>query len=397
MVKYDIVIIGGGLMARSLTKACQGLSLKIAVIEARQLSPSGVRQFALNPVSKQFFTSLGCWPQTAIPIQRIHISQQGRFGKARLAAGDLGVEALGYCVPEPELMAMLSDGVDAEADWYCPATCTELVYKDGHYTVTLADKQQLQATLLVAADGSQSMVRRTLKIPTQHHDYQQTALIANLRAQRHHDFTAYERFTAHGPIALLPAEQSWVNCVYSVPSATADAAIAWTDAEFIAHVQADFGYRLGRFEAVTPRVSFPLSLITAENVSPPQCVLIGNAAQTLHPAGGQGLNLGIRDVAILADVLAQAVRTKQSLAAPSLTTEYQNWRDQHRERIIALTDRLAELFIPQNPGFSLLRGLGLHALGLFPPLTQKLTRLTMGYTDKMPSSLCGIRNETWKT
>lgn len=389
MVKhYDIVIIGGGLIARSFIKACQGLSL--AVVEAQAPNLNTKRTFAINPATQQFFATLGCWPTQTTPIQKIHVSQQGHFAHSRFKASELGVEALGYCVAEKDLLqSLMTDEVVTGATWYCPMQCEHLEFNEQVF-ITLANGETLSADLIVAADGAHSFVRRQLNIDCQEEDYQQTAIISNLQTQRAHQFTAYERFTPQGPLALLPLAENWVNCVYTVNTDQAEATTALSDEAFIALLQAQFGYRLGKIIHATKRVSFPLKLTASRTVVADRCVLIGNAAQTLHPVAGQGFNLGIRDVAILVEVLAQALAQQQAINTREVLEHYQTWRTQHQQNIIRLTDTLAKWFTPQTLLLPLLRGLSLQAIEMITPLKNNFCRLTMGYSGKVPSLMCGM-------
>lgn len=374
--QFDIAVIGGGLMARAFIKA-MAKSRRIAVIEAKAPSLNTKRTFALNPATQRFFQTLKAWPPIATPITRIHVSQQGHFGKARFSATEFGIDALGYCVAERDLYTALGDD---DATWYCPNTCTEIKEEDG-YRVILNDGNEIKADLIIAADGANSFVRKALDLKSTQTDYQQTGIIANFLAN-HHQNTAYERFTAHGPLAVLPIADGWVNSVYCVQD-NVEELMALSDEEYKALLQQEFGYRLGRIRDISQRVQFPLSLVESETVIAKRCAFIGNAAQTLHPVAGQGLNLGIRDVAILAEVL----QTSEDI--DSALQRYQAWRHQHQQNIIRLTDTLAKWFIPQSLLLPLLRGLSLQTLNHIGPFKRLFADITMGKTS-LPSLMCGI-------
>lgn len=393
---YDIIVIGGGLMAQSFLKACQGLELKIAVVEAREPNPAG-RTFALNPASKIFYQTLGCWPAEVTPILQIQVSEKGCLGKTRFHANDVALEALGYCVREADLFALLKD-TRSLADWYCPADFQSMQVDNG-VTVTLGDGTQLHSHLLVAADGSNSQVRQSLGIQVQKIAYQQTAIVTNVHCQQHHQYTAYERFTSHGPMALLPLAQSWMNCVYTVATAEADQVLAQSEDQFLQQLQLEFGFSLGKFLALSQRMHFPLSFSQMEEAVAPHCVFIGNAAQTLHPVAGQGLNLGLRDCAILAEVLAQRLQAGRSLWHATLLTQYTDWRRPHQQAIVRLTDTLAKWFLPQSAMLPKIRSLSLQLLDRAPLIKPYFTQIATGYSAKMPSLMCGrpLKENPWKT
>jgi 2-octaprenyl-6-methoxyphenol hydroxylase len=244
----------------------------------------------------------------------------------------------------------------------------------------------LTTRLVVAADGAHSVVRAAFGIAAEVRDYEQTAVITAVLPQRFHDHVAYERFTESGPLALLPLADGRCTLVLTLKPAVAEAAMAWSDAEFLAVVQRRFGFRLGRFLKVGRRVAYPLSLTRAERVSAGRCVIIGNAAQGLHPVAGMGFNLGLRDVACLAEVLAQYRDT----ADPRVLAEYDAWRTADRGAIIAFTDGLVRLFANPLGGVRRLRNLGLLAFDLLPPAKSALSRLSTGASGRVPKLARGV-------
>jgi 2-octaprenyl-6-methoxyphenol hydroxylase len=244
----------------------------------------------------------------------------------------------------------------------------------------------LSTRLVVAADGAESALRAAFGVDAEVRDYQQTAVITTVLTQRFHDYVAYERFTQTGPLALLPLADGRCTLVLTLSPSLAAAALAWSDQEFLAEVQRRFGFRLGRFLKVGRRVPYPLSLTRASATSRGRCVIIGNAAQALHPVAGMGFNLGLRDVASLAELVAAAAADPGDAA---LLAEYDAWRAADRGGIIAFTDGLVRLFSSPLGAVQRLRNLGLLAFDILPPAKAALSRLSTG-TGRVPKLARGV-------
>jgi 2-octaprenyl-6-methoxyphenol hydroxylase len=237
----------------------------------------------------------------------------------------------------------------------------------------------IDAKLVVAADGVQSAVRAAFGVNADTRDYGQTAVITTVLPQRFHEHVAYERFTDSGPLALLPLEGGRCTLVLTLSHATAQAALRWSDAEFLAEVQRRFGFRLGRFLKVGRRVAYPLSLTRAASTSAGRGVIVGNAAQGLHPVAGMGFNLGLRDIASLAELIAEHRREPRFDAGDAhLLAEYDGWRAADRRGVIAFTDGLVRMFASPLGLVRGLRNAGLLAFDLLPPAKAALSRLSTG-------------------
>jgi 2-octaprenyl-6-methoxyphenol hydroxylase len=287
-------------------------------------------------------------------------------------------------VPNRALGAALWSRLQASANVHvsCPAEVVRVTA--GGHAVTLEIAQagaaaRFDTKLVVAADGVQSAVRSAFGVEAESRDYEQTAVITTVLPQRFHDHVAYERFTGSGPLALLPLEGGRCTLVLTLNRATAEAAMAWSDQEFLAEVQRRFGFRLGRFLKVGRRVQYPLSLTRAARTSAERCVIVGNAAQGLHPVAGMGFNLGLRDVASLAELIAER-RDEPSFdaGAASLLAEYDAWRAADRGGVIAFTDGLVRMFANPSSVVQRLRNVGLLAFDLLPPAKAALSRLSTG-------------------
>jgi 2-octaprenyl-6-methoxyphenol hydroxylase len=247
----------------------------------------------------------------AAPIRRIHVSDRGRFGTARIDAAEQGLEALGYVVPNRVIGAALWAGLAraSTVTVIAPARVTGSELDGATRAVTYEHAGQthtLAARLVVAADGIRSLVRDQAGIDAEHLAYEQVALTAVMTTQRFHDHVAYERFTEEGPIAILPLTDGRCGMVWTRRPDAVERLLALSDAEFLAEFQAAFGFRLGRFLRVGQRAAYPLSLSRAERHTAQRLAVVGNAAQGLHPIAGQGFNLGLRDAMSLAEVIADA-------------------------------------------------------------------------------------------
>ncbi len=402
---FDIAIVGGGMVGASLAVALRPLGMRIALIEAvphdAAEQPSfDERTTAMSNGSRRILQTLGVWPAVAgaaTPIARIHVSDRGRFGFARIDAREQGLQAMGYVVPNralgAALWARLGEGGSLRV--FCPAEVAQVTPGDDAVALRVAVRGgaevALRAHLVVAADGAQSAVRAAFGVDARVRDYQQSAVITTVLPQRFHEHVAYERFTASGPLALLPLEDGRCTLVLTLESAAAQSAMEWSDAQFLAEVQERFGLRLGRFLKVGRRAVYPLSLTRAAQTSAGRCVVIGNAAQSLHPVAGMGFNLGLRDVASLAELLAEGRGAGGfDAGARSLLEAYDAWRAADRGGIIAFTDGLVRLFSTSLGPLPRLRNLGLLAFDLLPPAKAALSRLSTGAAGRIPRLARGV-------
>jgi 2-octaprenyl-6-methoxyphenol hydroxylase len=401
---FDVAIVGGGMVGATLSVALAPLKLRVALVESIPQTSAAQPSFderttALSNGSRRILETLGVWQEVssvATPIAKIHVSDQGHFGFARIDAAEQGLAAMGYVVPNRALGNALwprllrSAGLRA----FCPAQVGEISAGEGPVTLTViegAAKHRIAAKLIVAADGVQSVVRSAFGVEAQSHDYEQTAIITTVLPQRFHDNVAYERFTPDGPLALLPLENGRCALVLTLAPAMAQAAMAWSDQDFLAEVQRRFGFRLGRFLKAGRRVPYRLSISRAMRTSSGRCVIIGNAAQGLHPVAGMGFNLGLRDVASLAELIAE--RTGQADSdpgSPRLLAEYDAWRAADRGGVIAFTDGLVRLFANPLRSVQRLRNLGLLAFDLLPPAKAALSRLSTGANGRVPKLARGV-------
>lgn len=378
----DLVVVGGGLVGASLVVALRAAGLRIALVEAAvppDLPPHwDERCIALNHRSVQIMEMLGLWPQLAtdaVPITATHISERGRFGRVQFAAAEAGLDALGYNIPLRHLGRVVwQAAVETGAQVFAPATVRSVDAGAAGVAVQLDKATTVHAQLAAAADGAQSPVRQALGIVAEVHDYRQCAIVSAVRVQRPRSGMAYERFTPDGPIAVLPKSGDGCSLIWTLPTAQADAAMAWSDATFLAAAQQCFGERLGAFTELGRRSAYPLVQTLSTRLSGPRAVLLGNAAHALHPVAAQGFNLGLRDVAALATLL----RTTDVDRWGDLPQRYAAQRAADVLRTSQFTDQLVRLFSNRVPGLAQLRHLGLLGLAHAAPVRQAVMRQNTG-------------------
>ena len=395
----DVAIVGGGLVGASLAIALQASNLRVALVES--VAPDAAAQpsfddrtTALGNGTRKIFEALDLWRElapTAAPITHIHVSDAGRYGFARLAASEHDLDAFGYVLTNRTIGAVLRRRLAACAnlELRMPARCTRVEILDDHARLeTEPGARPLAAKLVVAADGAQSQVRLAAGLPAEVEDYAQVAVVAHVAAARPADGTAYERFTSQGPFAVLPLADGHYGVVWTLAPEAASRVLAMSDAEYLQALQAEFGWRVGRFLRVGQRSSYPLKLTRAQDVVGRRVVLIGNAAQGLHPVAGQGFNLGLRDAATLAEVLVSASTATEigarDVGAPPLLEEFRARRSEDRAGMLRFTDGLVKLFGDRRPGIPLARDLGLLLFDLSPTAKQAMSRLSYGFGGSVP-------------
>jgi 2-octaprenyl-6-methoxyphenol hydroxylase len=395
--KHDVVIVGGGLVGASLAIALDRIGVDVGLVEA---APAGTlpavfdeRNLSFAEASVNALSALGILQKLrapTAPIRRIHVSRNGDFGRVRLDAGDYGREAFGQVVVARDFGEALETRLAelTHLTRYRPARFVGLDAADGgsrDVRIVDADGERVLTTkLVVAADGTRSGVRDALGIAAQQHDYAQTLFVARLRAERAPDGTAYERFGDDGPTALLPRGDRHYGVVHGVAREQADIVAALDDAAFLARLQHAFGWRVGRLLSVGVRNAYPAIRVRAVRLTATRAVLVGNAAQTLHPAGAQGFNLGLRD----ALTLAELIETRGGdPGADALLDAHARRRDDDRTRTLAFSDGLARLTADRAPLLRPLRSAGLLALDRMPSAQAWLVGGAMGYRGDVPE-LC---------
>lgn len=375
---HDAVIVGGGPIGCAAAIALSEAGLDVVVLEASADAPRAPdnRTLALSWNSYLILQRLGAWPDhlPATAIKTIHVSHRGHFGRAVLHASDLGLPALGYVL-------RFSDAHDALRE----ATRSRRITFQYGFKVsdveagspvaevrasTAQSEQSVQARLVVIADGGAALARRSAQRVRQH-DYGQVAVVGLVRPDTPHQNCAYERFTATGPIALLPCAQEFAFVWTCDPQFGADL-LSLDNAIFLARFRAAFGDRAGKFIDTRLRSAFPLILRVVQQRAQAGVVLLGNASQTLHPIAGQGFNLGLRDAWELAELVDKTPR--DALGTIAMTSGFRDQRRGDRFGGIAYTHSLARLFSNDFPPLAIGRGLGIALLDVCPPLKRALMR-----------------------
>ena len=400
---HDVIIAGGGLVGAALACALADLPLRILVVEAVPPRASGQpsyddRNTALSYGSQRVVAGLGLWaalaPESA-PIRHIHISDRGRLGRAELHATEHGVPALGYVVPNRVLGQALYArlGTLANVTLRCPAKVVEIDPSGARARCTIEDaggRETHAAALMVVADGANSVLRTRLGIEVSHWAYGQSAVIANVTTDRPAEGWAFERFTEQGPVALLPRAGGDLAAIVTVADADADRLAAGPPQAYAAVLQERFGERLGAFTRIGVRAHYPLALTRATSQVVGRAVVVGNAAHALHPVAAQGFNLSLRDVAALAEVVADALAAGGDAGDPAALAHYAGWRAGDQRRMGVLSDGLARVFANPLASVGMARSLGLLAFDLLPPVKRAFAKEMMGLSGRLPRLARGL-------
>lgn len=390
MSQFDLVIVGGGMVGASLACALRQTNLSCALIDAAPLAiASDPRLIALNHTSVCLFKNLGVWDKLqayAEPIKQVHISERGQFGMTRLHASDGGVTTLGQVIPASHLNATLDKVLNEKSGQlkiFRPATVKSLRQHSDQVELKLTTgtgEINLSAKLVIAADGTHSTVRKELAIPIQLKDYHQSALVTTTTLQRSHQNVAYERFHPGGAIALLPLPGLQTATVWTDDKTIIENLLALSDADFLARLQQQFGYRCGKFLATATRHHYPLQQLTATKTWEQRILLIGNAAHTMHPIAAQGFNLALAEIAMLVQFLMETpLRTDWA--------DYSHWQASRQMTSQRLSDQLPGWFQHDFLPIKLGRQLGLLALDAWAPLKTRFTRAAMGKVPNLPRLL----------
>ena len=417
----ELAIVGGGMvgacLALALADTLAASGRRIVLLEATPpetgQSPSfDGRTSALSNGSRRILETLGVWSEVAAqaaPISRIHISDRGRFGAARIDAAEQGLAAMGYVVPNRVLGAALWARLEGHpgVELRTPCRVVGLQREAAQVQLSLDDGSTVAARLVVAADGAQSVVREAAGVTATAEDYGQVALITQVSAGRPHEGVAYERFTTSGPIAVLPLPPALghqrVATVWTLAPAEAARVRALDDAAFLAELQQAFGWRLGRFAAPGERLAYPLALVQSASLVSERVAIIGNAAQGLHPIAGQGFNLGLRDAITLAECVADALARRDAAVNADASTQaaadpgsdavlqrYAEWRAADRRLLVRFTDGLVKLFGARLGPLRAARSFGLSLFDVLPAAKAAMSTLSTGGGGELPRLARGL-------
>jgi 2-octaprenyl-6-methoxyphenol hydroxylase len=402
MKTFDVAIVGGGMVGASFALALRNTKLRVLLIESvppdSAAQPSfDERTTALGNGSRQIFETLGVWVEMAkdsASIRSIHVSDAGRFGVARLDAREQGVHAFGYVVPNRTIGKALWQALRSATniELAMPAQVKAATQRPDGVVLELnrgGTLEKIHASIAVAADGAGSVLRASAGIDASVEDYEQVAIVVNAATERPNNGEAFERFTPSGPLAVLPVSGGGYAVIWAVAPARAAELVAMDESAFAAELLSAFGWRAGRWTKIGRRNTYPLALSRADETVSGRIVLIGNAAQALHPVAGQGFNLGLRDAATLAEMLA-ATGAGNAEDLNELLARFAAWRAEDRKGVTRFTDGLVKLFGNDTPGLGLVRNFGLLMFDLSPAAKRALSRVSWGFAGRMPRLARGL-------
>lgn len=388
----SVIIVGGGMVGATLALAISQLShgtLPVHLIEASEPETDrhpgfDARAIALAAGTCQQLARIGVWQaiaDCATAIKTVHVSDRGHAGFVTLDAQEYRIPALGQVVELHDvglrLFALLRKAPGVTL--HCPDRVASVSRTQERVEVTLENGEMIAGRLLVAADGTRSALATACGVDWLQQPYEQLAVIANVTTSVPHDGRAFERFTQYGPLAMLPMSDGRCSLVWCHPLELRDEIMALSDEQFCRELQTAFGWRLGRITQAGKRSAYPLSLTTALKAITHRTVLVGNAAQTLHPIAGQGFNLGLRDVMSLAETLTQAQNGAEDVGDYAVLARYQQRRERDRETTIGVTNNLVYLFANHWAPLVVGRNVGLMAMELFTPARDALAERTLGW------------------
>lgn len=396
MKKVDVIVVGGGIVGLTTACALAAAEFSVAVIEAKPLTGDAEpdrqepRAFALTVASEQIFRNLGVWlrmpPELITAFSDMEVWDAGGDGLIHFDCAEAGTSHLGHIVAPGVILAALLQQASSLASLtlICPARFREIMVDDEQVTITLADGESISAALVVAADGVQSPVRETLGMKVKVHDYHQSGLVALVKTEKHHAFTAWQRFLPGGPLAFLPTLDGWCSIVWTLPASEVDDMLALDKPDFHQALAEAFDFRLGNIEDSGQRVAHPLKRLHAETYVQHRVALVGDAAHAVHPLAGQGVNLGLLDAAVLAEVVADVTSAGRDPGALPVLRRYARWRRGDNLLMMTAMDGFNALFGNRWAPVQRLRNLGLSAANALSPVKNKLMAQAMGLKGDLP-------------
>ncbi|ASG08267.1 FAD-dependent 2-octaprenylphenol hydroxylase [Vibrio anguillarum] len=396
MQSVDIVIVGGGMVGLALAAALKHSELRIAVIEGRVPSLElaelpDVRVSALSRSSEIMLRNLGAWQgitsRRAAPYSAMEVWERDSFARIEFSANQMTQPDLGHIVENRVIQLALLEQVQkqANATLFMPAQCQSLAVGESEAWLTLDNGQSLTAKLIVGADGANSWVRQQQDIPLTHWDYGHSALVANVRTVEPHQSTARQVFTPQGPLAFLPmSDPHMSSIVWSTEPNRAQRLLSLSELEFNKILTAEFDHRLGLCEVVGERAAFPLKMRYARDFALQRIALVGDAAHTIHPLAGQGVNLGLLDAASLAQELLALWHQGEDIGLLKNLRGYERWRKTEAAKMIAAMQGFKDLFEGDNPAKKLIRGIGMQLAGQLPGAKDEIMKRALGLKGDLP-------------
>ncbi len=397
----DIAIMGGGIVGTALALALARQGFRVALVDrlsakTRAAPEFDGRAYAVALGSAKLLEAIGVWPEIAPQAQEIREIRVGEgAGSPELLSFDpkeTEPGRMGWIVEDHLLRTALLDALAASGVTHlAPARPAEIAYGPGAAEITLEDGRRLTAELVVAADGRRSPTAKAAGIGTLGWSYAQTGLVAAIAHERPHGGLAHQSFFPGGPLAVLPMTGERSAIVWSERTARAEALMALSEDDYAAELARRIGPRLGALRLIGRRWAYPLSLALADAYAAPRLALLGDAAHGVHPIAGQGLNLGFRDIAALAEVLTEAARRGEDIGAITVLRRYERWRRFDGASFALGTDALNRLFSNDCGPLSFLRQAGLRAVGALPGAGRAIMAEATGQAGRVPALLRGLR------
>ncbi|MGF1888967.1 FAD-dependent 2-octaprenylphenol hydroxylase [Photobacterium profundum] len=396
MQSVDVAIIGGGMVGLTLAAALAETELRVAVIEGQLPDPEltslpDVRVSALSRASERILRRVGAWQgiesRRFSPYNRMEVWEQDSFAKIQFDAERLSQPDLGHIVENRVIQLSLLDRIKQlnNVTLMAPERCQNIAFGESEAWLTMESGKSLTAKLVVGADGANSWVRRQLDIPLTHWDYGHSAIVANIRCAEAHDKTARQVFRPQGPLAFLPlAESDLCSIVWSVAPEEAEQLCGLSDSEFNKSLTAAFDNRLGLCKVEGLRQAFPLKMRYARDFVRERVALVGDAAHTIHPLAGQGVNLGLLDAASLAQELKALWLQEQDIGQKSNLRHYERWRKAEAAKMITTMQGFRDLFDGSNPAKKLVRDLGMLFADKAPGVKDEFMRRALGLSGELP-------------
>ncbi len=395
---YDLAIVGGGIVGLTLACALKDSGLKVAIIERSPQSPAIAmgRAYAISLMSGRIFQGIGVWDKILPQITtfgQVQISDVDYPGVLQLYPQDLGTDGLGYAAEHRVLLTALQEYLQncPNVSWLCPAEVVRVEYQADGVALEVRvndegkeEKSQIYTRLLVAADGARSPIRDAAGIGTQGWHYWQSCVVATMKIERPHQNIAYERFWYSGPMGVLPLTGNRIQVVWTAPHEEAKALRDVDKGEFLAELSRRMGGQLGDLELLGDRYIFPVKLMQCDRYALPRLAVIGDAAHCCHPVAGQGMNMGIRDAAAIAQILQSAHQLGEDIGDIHILKRYERWRKLENLTILGCTDFLDRLFSNNWLLLVAMRRLVLWTMGQVPTLKNYALQLMTGLRGRHP-------------
>ena len=388
--QYDLVIVGAGMVGASLVCSFANTNLRIALLDARcppmtwEEPGYDIRVSAITRATQNWLTGLGAWPYIEAmrlkAYREMHVWDASGTGTIHFDSADIGEPDLGHIIENRVIVKALHQRLEqiSHVDVLCPVLSQHLHLDDEWATLTLENKQQIKAKLVVAADGARSWVRQEAEISIHGWDYDQDALVTWVKTEHPHQDTAWQRFQQDGPLAFLPLPDDVSSIVWSTSPEHARQLVAMDEQSFATELASSFEHKLGAVTQVGPRAVFPLRYFETSAYVKPRLALVGDAAHLMHPLAGQGVNLGMADAAALSEVILEALSEKNDIGDYRILRRYERWRRADNRSMLVAMDSFKRLFSSDVSIIRVLRNTGLNLTDKLSPIKHLFMQAALG-------------------